>query len=53
MLNQIKENYSKSQDLGSILKKDEIESINRGLHDISEGKVYSHEAVRKVYGKGL
>lgn len=52
-LYQIKVDYSKSQDWEKSLKKEEIESIKRGLKDISEGKVYSHETSLEVYGKYL
>jgi hypothetical protein len=52
-LYQIKVDYSKSQDWEKSLKKEEIESIKRGLKDISEGKVYSHETALEVYGKYL
>jgi len=29
------------------------ESIERGLKDIEEGRVYPHETVQKIYGKYL
>jgi predicted transcriptional regulator len=35
------------------LKKEELESINRGLKDFEEGRFYSHEEVRNVYEKFL
>jgi len=47
----IQENYSKSEDWSQSLKKEELESINRGLKDIEEGKIHSHESVRKIYEK--
>ena len=53
LLRQVKEDYSKSKDWYETLKKDEIESINRGLKDLDEGKMYSHDTVRKVYEKYL
>jgi hypothetical protein len=31
----------------------EKESINRGLHDLEQGKVYSHDQIRKKYEKWL
>ena len=49
----IQENYSKSEDWSQSLKKEELESINRGLKDIEEGKIHSHESVRKIYEKHL
>jgi len=33
--------------------KDLLESINRGLKDIEEGRIHSHESVRKLYSKYL
>jgi predicted transcriptional regulator len=33
--------------------KEEIESIERGLKDLEEGKVYLHETARKIYEKYL
>jgi hypothetical protein len=32
---------------------DELESINRGLSDIEEGKIHSNETARKLYEKYL
>ena len=32
---------------------EEKESINRGLQDLEQGKVYSHEQIRKKYEKWL
>lgn len=32
---------------------EELESINRGLKDFEEGKIHSHETVRKLYEKYL
>ncbi len=52
-LTKIKDDYSKSQDWWDSLKKEEIESINRGLKDFDEGRVYSHDTVRKIYEKYL
>lgn len=35
------------------LSKEEIESIERGLKDLEEGRVHSHETARKIYKKYL
>ncbi len=42
-LKEMQENYSKSSDWWNFLKKEEIESINRGLEDFEEGRTHSHE----------
>ena len=52
-LRQIKEDYSKSKDWYDTLKKEEVESINRGLKDFEEGRIHSHETARKIYEKYL
>ena len=52
-LKQIKEDYSNSRDWWDILKKEELESIKRGLKDFEEGKIQSHETARKIYEKYL
>ncbi|MCB9261577.1 MAG: hypothetical protein H6607_04315 [Flavobacteriales bacterium] len=49
----IKDDYSKSKDWWDSLKKEEIDSINRGLKDFEEGRVHSHETARKIYEKYL
>ena len=49
----IKQDHSKSQDWWDELNKEEIESINRALKNIEEGKVHSHESVKKLYEKYL
>jgi tryptophanyl-tRNA synthetase len=48
-LKRIKEDYSNSKDWYDNLKKEEIESINRGLKDFEEGRTHSHDTARKVY----
>jgi predicted transcriptional regulator len=35
------------------LTQEEIESIERGLKDLEEGRIHSHETARKVYEKYL
>jgi hypothetical protein len=49
----IKEEYSKSKDWWDTLNKEEIESIDRGLKDLEDGKIHSQETARKVYEKYL
>ncbi len=41
----IKEENSMTEDWSIDLSKNEIDSINRGLKDVEEGKVQSHESV--------
>ncbi|OYT12090.1 MAG: hypothetical protein B6I19_10345 [Bacteroidetes bacterium 4572_114] len=52
-LREIKNDYSTSKDWWFTLKKEEMESIERGLRDFEEGRVHSHETARKVYEKYL
>lgn len=52
-LKSIKEDYSKSKDWWDSLNREEIESIERGLKDLKDGRVHSHETARKVYEKYL
>jgi len=52
-LKSIKEDYSKSKDWWDTLNKEELESIERGLKDLEDGKIHSHETARKVYEKYL
>ena len=52
-LRELKDDYSKSKDWCDTLKKEEIDSINRGLKDFEEGRTHSHDTARKVYEKYL
>jgi len=52
-LRNIKDDYSKSEAWWESLKKEELESINRGLKDMDEGRVHSNETARKIYEKYL
>lgn len=52
-LRELKDDYSKSKDWRDTLKKEEIDSINRGLKDFEEGRTHSHDTARKVYEKYL
>jgi len=44
---------SLSADWWDYISKEEKESIERGLKDIQDGKVHSHQTVRKTYEKYL
>lgn len=52
-LKSIKEDYSKSKDWWDTLNKEELESIERGLKDLEDGRIHSHETARKIYEKYL
>jgi predicted transcriptional regulator len=52
-LRSIKENYSKSRDWSADLSNEELASIQRGLKDIEEGRLHSHESAKQIYGKYL
>lgn len=45
------ENYTENEVIE--LANEELESINRGLKDVEEGKIHSNETARKIYGKYL
>lgn len=52
---------SDDQDIGKLINEEQstdllqeqLESINRGLNDFKEGRIHSHESVRKLYEKYL
>ncbi len=52
-LRSIQEEHIESDDWWNELNQAEKESIERGLKDIEEGRVYPHETVQKIYGKYL
>ena len=52
-LREIQDNYSKTKDWWDTLKKEELESINRGLKDFEEGRVQSHKTAQNIYDKYL
>jgi predicted transcriptional regulator len=52
-LRSIKDSYAKSKDWYADLNDEELASINRGLKDIEEGRMNSHEAAKQIYGKYL
>lgn len=49
----IHDDYSKSVDWWDEISRNEKESIERGLKDISDGKVHSHQTAKKIYEKYL
>ena len=49
----IHDDYSKSVDWWDEISSNEKESIERGLKDISEGKVHSHQTAKKIYERYL
>jgi hypothetical protein len=52
-LKSIKDDYSKSKDWWDALNKEELESVERGLKDLEDGKIHSHDTARKVYERYL
>jgi hypothetical protein len=52
-IRELKSSYYHSKDWWDSLKKEELESIERGLKDMEEGRTHSHETVRSVYEKYL
>lgn len=52
-LREIKNEYANSEDQLGVLKKEELESIDRGLKDFDEGRIHSHETAKKIYEKYL
>jgi hypothetical protein len=52
-IKRIHDDYSKSADWWDEISIAEKESIDRGLMDISNGKVHSHETAKKIYEKYL
>lgn len=52
-LKNIQKSHSNSDDWWNQLKQEELESIKRGLKDIEEGRIHTHETVKKMYEKYL
>jgi len=52
-LKRIHDEYNTSSDWWDDISSEEKESIDRGLKDIEEGRVYSHETAKKLYEKYL
>ncbi len=52
-LKSIHDDYAKSSDWWDEISVAEKESIKRGLKDIEERRVHSHEAAKKIYEKYL
>lgn len=53
MLMKFKENFTKQNDWWNQISVEEKESIERGLKDVEDGKVHSHESAKKIYEKYL
>jgi hypothetical protein len=45
--------HTSKSDWWNQITQEEKESINRGLNDLEQGKVYSHDQIRKKYEKWL
>jgi predicted transcriptional regulator len=52
-LRKIHDEYSSAPDWWDEISMEEKESIKKGLIDIEEGRVHSHETARKIYEKYL
>lgn len=52
-LQRIHDEYSKPSDWWDEISIEEKESIKRGLKDIEEGRVHSHESAKSIYEKYL
>ena len=52
-IREIKNSYTQSKNWEANLKEEELESINRGLKDLEEGRIHSHDTARDIYGKYL
>ena len=52
-LNSLKESESSTSDWWDDLSIDQIKSIDRGIKDIDEGRIHTHESVMKKYDKYL
>ena len=52
-LSSLRQSYSQYDEQQVSLKKEELESINRGLKDFEDGRTHPHDEVRKVYEKYL
>ena len=52
-LQRIHDEYSKPSDWWDEISIEEKESIQRGLKDIEEGRVHSHESAKSIYEKYL
>ena len=52
-IQKIKEGYVHSRDWSDELKKEEIESINRGLKDFEDGRTHDNQVARNIYEKYL
>ena len=52
-LKSIHEEYSKINNQQNSLTTDDKESIERGLKDIEDGNIHSHETAKQIYEKYL
>ncbi len=52
-LDSLKESESSNTDWWNLLPNHQIESIKRGIKDIEEGRIHSHESVMKKYDRFL
>ena len=52
-IKRIHDDYTNTPDWWDEISTAEKDSIERGLKNISEGKVHSHETARKIYEKYL
>ncbi|MGD9992676.1 MAG: hypothetical protein AB7S69_05200 [Salinivirgaceae bacterium] len=52
-IKRIHDDYTNTADWWDDISTAEKDSIDRGLKNISEGKVHSHETARKIYEKYL
>ena len=52
-LKRIKDEYNTTTDWWDEISSGEKESIERGLKDLEEGRVHSHETAKKLYEKYL
>jgi predicted transcriptional regulator len=52
-LQRIHDEYAKTSDWWDEISIEEKESIQRGLKDIEEGRVHSHETAKSIYEKYL
>jgi len=45
--------HTSKSDWWNQITQEEKDSVNRGLNDLQQGKVYSHDQIRKKYEKWL
>ena len=52
-IRKIHDEYSKTPDWWDEISTEDKESIKRGLMDIEEGRIHSHETAKRIYEKYL